>query len=120
MWTFIEGNRERRNIEKALEYYLPNDLVNKLAKNISDFNLTNQLVYGICLWTDAEQYTTLSEQMNPRELADFMNRYFQILFDPVKKHGGVISNVVGDSVLAIWVAPQPDSELRRQACSAAL
>lgn len=120
MWTFIEGNRERRNIEKALEYYLPNDLVNKLAKNISAFNLTNQLVYGICLWTDAEQYTTLSEQMNPRELADFMNRYFQILFDPVKKHGGVISNVVGDSVLAIWVAPQPDSELRRQACSAAL
>ncbi len=120
LWTFIEGNRERRNIEKALEYYLPNDLVNKLAKNISAFNLTSQLVYGICLWTDAEQYTTLSEQMNPRELADFMNRYFQILFDPVKRHGGVISNVVGDSVLAIWVAPQPDSELRRKACSAAL
>jgi adenylate cyclase len=120
LWIFIEGNKERRNIEKALEYYLPNDLVNKLAKNISAFNLTNQLVYGICLWTDAEQYTALSERMNPQELADFMNRYFQILFDPVKKHGGVISNVVGDSVLAVWVAPQPDSELRRQACSAAL
>lgn len=85
LWDFIEGNKERRNIEKALEYYLPNDLVNKLARNISNLNLTHQLVYGICLWTDAEQYTTLSEQMNPRELADFMNRYFQILFDPVKK-----------------------------------
>lgn len=120
LWTFIEENKQRHNIEKALEYYLPNDLVNMLAKNISAFNLAHQLVYGICLWTDAEQYTTLSEKMNPRELTDFMNSYFQVLFDPVKKHGGVISNVVGDSVLAIWVAPQPDSELRRQACSAAL
>ena len=118
--TFMEENKERRNIENALEYYLPNDLVNKLAKNISAFNLPHQLVYGICLWTDAEQYTALSEKLNPRELADFMNRYFQILFDPVKKHGGVISNVVGDSVLAVWVAPQPDVELRKQACSAAL
>ena len=120
LWTFIEENKERRNIGKALGYYLPNDLVDKLAKNISAFNLPRQLVYGICLWTDAEQYTALSEQMNPQELADFMNRYFQILFDPVKKHGGVISNVVGDSVLAVWVAPQPNAELRKQACSAAL
>ncbi|MBP1745812.1 MAG: adenylate/guanylate cyclase with Chase sensor [Deltaproteobacteria bacterium] len=120
LWTFIEENKERRNIGKALEYYLPNDLVDKLTKNISAFNLPRQLVYGICLWTDAEQYTALSEQMNPQELADFMNRYFQILFDPVKKHGGVISNVVGDSVLAVWVAPQPNAELRKQACSAAL
>ena len=67
--TFMEENKERRNIENALEYYLPNDLVNKLAKNISAFNLPHQLVYGICLWTDAEQYTALSEKLNPRELA---------------------------------------------------
>ena len=120
VWSFVDANRERRTISKTLEYYLPNDLVNKLAKNISAFNLPHQLVYGICLWTDAEQYTTLSEHINPRELADFMNKYFQVVFDPVKRYGGVISNVVGDSVLAIWVAPQPDAELRKKACSAAL
>jgi adenylate cyclase len=120
LWKYVDANKERKNIREALQYYLPGDAVKQLVKSHARFRQSQQLVYGICLWTDAEQYTTLSERMTPADLAAFMNRYFEIIFNPVKHHGGVISNVLGDSVLAIWAAPSPDRGLRMKACSAAL
>ena len=120
LWKYVDTNRERQNIKKALEYYLPNQMVGQLAKNIADLKATGQLVYGICLWTDASQFTSLSEAMDPKDLGSFMNRYFETVFRPVKQYGGIIANVIGDSMLAIWVAAHPDAALRNKACLAAL
>jgi adenylate cyclase len=58
--------------------------------------------------------------MDPKELGSFMNRYYETVFDPVRQHGGVVSNVIGDSMLAIWVAAQPDPALKDRSCLAAL
>jgi adenylate cyclase len=120
LWNAIDSNRERRNIRKAFEHYLPNDVIDQLAKNIADLKASNELVYGICLATDAEHYTSLSETMDPKELGSFLNRYYETVFDPVRQHGGVVSNVIGDSMLAIWVTARPDPLLTDKSCLAAL
>jgi adenylate cyclase len=78
------------------------------------------MLHGTCLLTDAERYTTLSEGMHPRDLSALMNRYFETLFQPVKAHGGSVSDVTGDAMLAIWVTARPDPAVRRKACLAAL
>jgi adenylate cyclase len=120
VWKEIEVNRERKNIRKALGYYLPDKVVDQLARNVEELKASKQLVYGICLYTDAEQYTKLSEPMDPMELQRLMNRYYEALFKPIKEHGGVVSGIVGDSMLAIWVTQQPDAAPRDRACQAAL
>jgi adenylate cyclase len=58
--------------------------------------------------------------MEPAELGAFMNRYYEVLFEPVKRHGGVVQDVVGDSMLAVWATTEPDLSLRNRACLAAL
>jgi adenylate cyclase len=119
-WKSIDINRERRHIKKALEYYLPVKAVEQVMKNLGDFKASKQLVYGICLYTDAEKYTSLSETISPEELSNFMNNYYEALFKPIKQHGGVVTHIAGDSILAIWVKESLDSALGIQACQAAL
>ncbi len=114
------ASKEREGIRKAFGYFLPKPVIDQLAKNIGDINATSKVVYGICLYTDAQQYAALSETMDPRELSQFMNRYYEKLFLPVKKNGGIISDVVGDSMMAIWAKSNPDASLRAAACHAAL
>ena len=58
--------------------------------------------------------------MTPQQLSDLMHKYFEATFEPVKRHGGMVVNLKGDSFLAIWKAAGPDDRLRRQACSAAV
>ncbi len=114
------ATRERERMRKAFGYYLPGSVIDELASNLSNMDANNQVVYGICLYTDAQQYAALSESMQPDELRHFMNRYYERLFVPVKKNGGIVSDVVGDSMMAIWAKSNPDASLRAAACRAAL
>ncbi|MEE4113325.1 MAG: adenylate/guanylate cyclase domain-containing protein [Desulfobacteraceae bacterium] len=112
--------KEREGIRKAFGYFLPDPVIDQLARNIGDINATSKVVYGICLYTDAQQYAALSEMMDPKALSRFMNRYYEKLFVPVRKFGGIVSDVVGDSMMAIWAKANPDASLRAAACHAAL
>jgi adenylate cyclase len=120
VWNYIDVKKERQNIRKAFGYYLPDSVVDQMAKNIENIHASQQIVYGICLATDAEQYSALAETMEPKELGTFMNKYFETIFRPIKRFDGIIADVIGDSVLAIWIASHPDKKLKEKACMAAL
>ena len=120
LWKYFDTNRERKNTRRALGYYLPDKIVDQLVNNMSDIKTEGQIVYGTCLMTDVEQYTALSEAMDPKELSSFMNEYYKLIFEPVKEYNGSVSDVIGDSMLALWSTTQPDTTLRNQACLAAL
>ena len=120
IWKYLDVKKERHNIRQAFAHYLPNDTVDHLAKKVAGAKGGDQLVYGTCLATDAERYTSLSERLEPQELGRFMNRYYEMVFAPVKKHRGAVSNVIGDSMLAIWVSTDPETTQKNRACLAAL
>jgi adenylate cyclase len=120
VWSYVETNKERQHIRKALAYYVPDEVVDQLAKNILDIKSSGQEVYGACLFADVAGYTTLSEKLTPQQLSELMHKYFEATFEPVKKHGGLVVNLKGDSFLAIWKAARAEEGLRRQACLAAL
>ncbi len=120
LWKYLDVQRERRNIRQAFGYHLPITVVDQLAKGVEHISAAGQHVHGIVLATDAEQYTALSEKLPPGELRDLMNRYYQTVFTPIRAAQGVISDVVGDAVLAIWAAAHDDAVRRNQACTAAL
>ncbi len=119
-WKYFQANRERRNIRTAFGYYLPDDVVNRLADNMSDIRGGSRVVYGICMFTDAQHYTAFSETMDPEELSSFLNTYYEAIFEPVRKNSGIISDVAGDSMLAIWPTAHSDATARNRACCAAL
>jgi adenylate cyclase len=120
LWQHRDTRRERERLSTALAYYLPPRIAEELAREIGDVRAADQLVFGTCLSTDAHQYTTLSETMEPAELSALMNRYYAVLFEPVKRHAGLVQDVVGDSMLAVWATSEPDASLRSRACLAAL
>jgi adenylate cyclase len=120
VWNYIDTNKERQNIKQALGYYLPKDVVSQLARNIAQIKTGGQVVYGICLFTDVADYTSLAETMDPAELGRLMNRYYETMFRPIKQHGGFVSGVIGDSMLALWISRGSETALRQRACLAAV
>ncbi len=118
--NYREARRERKLIKQAFGYFLPDNIVDQLAENVGAINSTDQLVYGACLATDVEKYTALAETMGPRELGLLMNEYYAQLSEPVERLGGVVNEIVGDAMLAIWAASSSQPSVRRRACEAAL
>ena len=58
--------------------------------------------------------------MEPQEHGSYINDYYAAVFGPVRHHGGIVSDVIGDAMLALWATAQPDATRRQQACLAAL
>lgn len=120
LWKFCNLNKERHNIRNAFKYFIPEQVVEKLAKDLGSIETHTELVYGTCMFSDAENYTEKSEKMGPFELHNFLRSYYKTIFEPVKKYGGIVSDIIGDSTLSIWATSQPDASFRKNACKAAL
>jgi adenylate cyclase len=76
-------------------------------------------VFGLCLATDIEGYTTVAAQHTPHEMWELLNAYYQVLGYPVSSHNGIIADVTGDAMMAVWI-DLPVSSQRLAACLAAL
>lgn len=80
---------------------------------------TQRDVCGICLATDIAGYTTISSQYTPHQMWELMNAYFQVLGQPVNAYKGIITDVAGDAMIAVWF-DSPVAEQRLAACLTAL
>lgn len=121
LWlSYRDTKREREGIKRAFGFFLPRTVVDQLSRNLGPMTHANQVLFGACLSTDAEKYTTLAEQTEPGRLGALMNEYYAQLFVPVERSKGVVADVVGDSMVAVWARTSSDIDVRRSACSATL
>lgn len=107
-------------VRKVSERYLPKDVFARNTHNPEGMHQFGTLMQGVCLATDAGQYTSLSETITPLELHRLMNDYYTAIFPRVKGRQGMISDVIGDAMLAVWASPKIDARIRLNACHAAL
>lgn len=120
-WRYGQSARARRRLKKAVGYYLPGHVVESLADgDCAPVVAGGEKMQGVCLATDAVQYTSLAERMTADELSRLMNAYYEVLFTPVRNHGGIVSDVIGDAMLALWAQRDENPLLRSQACRAAV
>ncbi len=113
---YINRNKKRRNIREVFRYNLPDQIVDQLPNSIIDLKTRNKVVYGICLYTDAQRYGFFPEITKPKELKRFINKYNEAVCTPVKEHGGTVKNANE----AIWMSVDSEADRRKQACLAAL
>jgi adenylate cyclase len=123
LWHHAGTKKERAQIKKAFGLFLPDRVIDQIIidmKAARDIAHANQTVFGVVLCSDGAQYTSLSENMSPKELSIFLNRYYEAIFHPVRAHKGTISDIIGDSMLAVWANAHPDTSLKQYACRAAV
>ena len=120
LWHNRETHRERERMRAAFSHYVPRWVVEQTARERHALSGAAMHRYGICLKTDIQQYTRLAEGLPPAQVHAALNVYYRDLFASVTKHGGSISDVVGDAMLALWTAPTDTPVARLCACRAAL
>ncbi|MEK7322274.1 MAG: adenylate/guanylate cyclase domain-containing protein [Pseudomonadota bacterium] len=114
------SHHQRRQLQETFGQFVPKHVVDRLLAHRDGVHAPSEHTFGICLATDAACYTSLAETLQPAALSVLMNDYYQILFKPVRERQGIISDVVGDAMLAIWPSPQPDTSSCAKALAAAL
>ena len=76
-------------------------------------------VCGLCLATDIEGYTTVAAHHTSHQMWELLSAYYQVLGHPVSSHDGIIADVTGEAMMAVWI-DLPIASQRLAACLAAL
>lgn len=119
-WKYVVSRSERDRYRESLYHYLPGRARVALTSGRTASAGTTELVFGVCMVTDIEGYTTLSERVTPTELAQLKNEYFGLLDRDVEGRGGEVLHIEGDSLAAVWIGDENDPAVRLNACLGAL
>jgi class 3 adenylate cyclase len=72
------------------------------------------------LFSDIRGFSSLSERLGARDIADVIGRHLRAMAECVAAHGGTIDKFQGDAVMAVFGAPVPMDEHARLAVECAL
>jgi len=72
------------------------------------------------LFTDIRGFTQLSEQLTPDQIVNMLNRYFSVVIDRILANDGMINKFAGDNIMAVWNAPQLQSDQAIRAVKSAM
>ncbi|MBW4470417.1 MAG: adenylate/guanylate cyclase domain-containing protein [Stenomitos rutilans HA7619-LM2] len=67
--------------------------------------LPGQRLIATMLFTDIRNFSTLSEQMSPEALLEWLNEYLSAITEEVKANHGIINKFTGDGLLAVFGVP---------------
>jgi adenylate cyclase len=116
------SGRERARVAAAFSQYLPAHVVRQVVRagDAADQPLTARRLRAVCLVSDAAGYTGIAERLGTDALGELVNRYYATLLAPIGAEGGIVTDIVGDSALALWPLTHAGISQRLRACRAAL
>ena len=72
------------------------------------------------VFADLSGFTGMSTNLDPEEVRDIVNRYFEALSIAVRRYEGSIDKYIGDCVMAVFGVPATHENDAERACRAAL
>ena len=77
------------------------EIISKQFEDVSGTKLGKEKDLAI-LFTDIENYTQFAEAFPPYDVVHVLNRYYQKMNEIIVQHKGIISDVAGDGILALF------------------
>jgi adenylate cyclase len=72
------------------------------------------------LFSDLSGFTAMSSTLDPEDVREIVNRYFEALSAAVQRYDGTIDKYIGDCVMAVFGVPVAHADDAARACRAAL
>ncbi len=115
----VEG-RKKRFIQGAFMQYMNHEVVEELMKNPELLTLGGEKKVLSIFFSELAGFTSISENMQPEELTEWLNKYLTAMSDIIKEERGTIDKYEGDAIIAFWNAPLPQPDHASRAVRTAL
>ena len=118
----IDSSLEKKRLRDQQKEMIKRFATSEVAEDLqqSGFALGGRRVRATVMFADIRGFTSLVESQPPEETIELLNTYYTLMFDAISGHGGVVNQMIGDGLMAIFGAPLPLAEPPLAAVRAAL
>lgn len=114
----LEKKRLRDQQRELIRKFATEEVAEELMT--SGFSLGGKLVDATAMFCDIRSFTTIAESQSPAETIELLNDYYALMMDAIGGEGGIVNQMVGDGLMAIFGAPLAHEDHRERAVRAAL
>jgi len=114
----LEKKRLRNQQRELIRRFATAEVAQDLEE--SGFTLGGRFIEATAMFSDIRGFTTLAESQSPTDTIELLNTYYTLMFEAISGQGGVVNQMVGDGLMAIFGAPLPLPNHSEQAVRAAL
>ena len=119
-YGFLVETRQKRQFTNLFGQYVPPELVEKMAEDPEKYSMAGRKARLTVLFSDVAGFTSISEQLSPTDLAEYINEYLTSMSTIIRDHGGTLDKYIGDAIMAFWGAPVDEPNHAAQACRTAI
>ncbi len=112
-YGFFVETRNKRQITRLFGQYVPPELVDELSEHPEDLSIDGETRDMSVLFSDVRNFTTISENLTPKELTQFINGFLTPMTRIIHQNRGTIDKYMGDAIMAFWGAPLTDEQHAR-------
>ena len=92
-------------LKSTFKKYVSKQIVDQLLENDEMLNLGGQEQEATILFSDIRGFTAMSETMDPNEVVETLNDYFNLMIEIIFKYNGTLDKIIGDALMVIYGAP---------------
>jgi adenylate cyclase len=117
----LQAEISRQSAEKSnlLRQFSPK-VAERLISHRGKLKLGGERSQVTVLNADMRGFTKLSMSMDPDDVVQMLNHYFEDLVPAIFSNQGTVDKFVGDAILAVFGSPEADPQQQRHAVQAAL
>jgi len=114
----LEKKRLRDQQRKILHTFATREIAEELMAN--GFNLGGTRMDATILFADIRSFTTYAEHNDAEDVLETLNDYFAAMFEPISSHGGIVNQILGDGLMALFGTINRKGDHREQAVLTAI
>ena len=117
----ITASLEKKRLRDQQRELISKFATKEVAEDLltSGFALGGKHVDASAMFCDIRAFTTIVEAQEPVETIELLNDYYMLMMDAIGAEGGIVNQMVGDGLMAIFGAPVPRENHRQRAVIAA-
>jgi adenylate cyclase len=120
VYGFFVESRTKRELEGLFGSYVPPKLVEEMSRDPRAYTMEGRSEELTVMFSDVRGFTTISESLEPKDLATYINDYLTSMSLIIQTHRGTLDKYIGDAIMAFWGAPMPDKDHAQLAVENAL
>jgi adenylate cyclase len=112
IYIVITEQSDKRFVKELFGRYISPQIAKEIVSqaDAGELRLGGEQREVTVLFADIRNFTRISEQLSPEAIVKMLNTYLSVIADAVVQHNGIVNKFAGDSIMAVWNAPQSQPE----------
>ena len=118
----VDSSLEKKRLRDQMQALVRRFATSEVADDLLEqgFALGGRRVRATVMFSDIRGFTSMVESQSPEETIELLNTYYMLMFEAITAQGGVVNQMVGDGLMAIFGAPRALADAPGAAARAAL